>query len=72
MVGSLDLAVRAELPRLGGGGSSGARRDFDLGVALGPQYAPHCSCFEMKSLEICFLLAFSHPRSADVRSYLTA
>lgn len=41
MVGSLDLTVRAELPRLGGGGSSGARRDFDLGMALGPQYTPH-------------------------------
>ncbi len=53
---------------VGGGGSSGARRDFDLGVALGLPYAPHCSCLEMKSLEICFLLTFSHPRCADVQT----
>lgn len=58
--------------RVGGGGSSGARRNFDLGVALGPSFASHCSCFQMKRLEMCFLIGFSLPRSVDVRIYLSA
>lgn len=53
--------------RVGGGGSSGARRNFDLGVALGPSFASHCSCFQMKRLKMCFLIGFSLPRSVDVR-----